>query len=235
MHRLLLILVLLVVVVGAYFYLPIRRHIVYKLGISGDLTHSCCDNPLISHPKGDFEEQASVAIYDSKPIDYPKTSLAQASPMIDTNGDLYVLGTTTSTGEEKWIEVSLKQQKLRAWEGNTIVMEFPISSGLWYPTPPGVYHIYYKTRFQRMAGGSQQYGTYYNLPNVPYNMFFHQGYAIHGAYWHNNFGEPMSHGCVNSPVEMSKALFSWTGPVVPDNINWVKATDENPGTKVFIH
>jgi hypothetical protein len=235
MHRLLPFLVLLIVVIGAYFYLPLRRQIVYKLGISGDLTQACCNDPAITNPTGEFEETAATAFFNGQLIDYPKTSLAQSEPMTDSNGNPYVLGTSTASGEEKWIEVSLKQQKLRAWEGNTIVMEFPISSGLWYPTPKGSYYIWYKTRFQRMAGGSQELGTYYNLPNVPYNMFFHRGYAVHGAYWHNNFGEPMSHGCVNAPIDMAKALFSWTGPVVPDDINWVKATDENPGTKVFVH
>ena len=85
-----------------------------------------------------------------------------------------------------------------------------------------------------MIGGDQALGTYYNLPNVPSNMFFYQGYAIHGAYWHNNFGHPMSHGCVNSPLEQVATLFEWTGPVVAANQNAVRASNSNPGTKVVI-
>ena len=85
-----------------------------------------------------------------------------------------------------------------------------------------------------MSGGSKDLGTYYYLPNVPHNMFFHQGYAIHGAYWHNNFGHPMSHGCVNSPLASVAQLFDWAGPVVPPDQNAVRATAENPGTRVVV-
>lgn len=86
-----------------------------------------------------------------------------------------------------------------------------------------------------MVGGSKELGTYYNLPNVPNNMFFYQGYAIHGAYWHNNFGHPMSHGCVNAPLNQVAQLFEWTGPVIPAGQNSVRASDQNQGTRVYIH
>ena len=86
-----------------------------------------------------------------------------------------------------------------------------------------------------MKGGSKELGTYYNLPNVPNNMFFYKGFAIHGAYWHNNFGHPMSHGCVNSPLAQVAQLFEWAGPVVPPGKNVAHATAENPGTRVFVH
>ena len=52
-------------------------------------------------------------------------------------------------------------------------------------------------------------GPGYNLPNVPWTMYFHGGYAIHGTYWHNNFGRPMSHGCVNMKTPEAKILFQW--------------------------
>ena len=86
-----------------------------------------------------------------------------------------------------------------------------------------------------MTGGSKELGTYYYLPNVPSNMFFYKGYAIHGAYWHNNFGHPMSHGCVNSPLSSVTQLFEWAGPVVPSGQNVTRATAENPGSRVYIH
>jgi lipoprotein-anchoring transpeptidase ErfK/SrfK len=85
-----------------------------------------------------------------------------------------------------------------------------------------------------MSGGSQELGTYYNLPNVPSNMFFYKGYAIHGAYWHNNFGHPMSHGCVNEPLASAAQLFEWAGPTVPAGVNAVRASADNPGTRVVI-
>lgn len=233
MHKILPLFIVTVLLVTAYFYLPARRFIAYKLNISGDPTTSCCSVDDALNSSGQFDENLSLAIFDNQIIDYPKTSLAQAAttPTTETN----VLGTKNPAGEEKWIEVSLDQQKLRAWEGDQIVMEFSISSGKWAPTPKGDFAIWYKTRSQLMKGGSKDLGTYYYLPNVPHNMFFYKGYAIHGAYWHNNFGQPMSHGCVNSPLPNAAQLFEWSGPVIPPG-QWVaRATPENPGTRVFVH
>ena len=112
-------------------------------------------------------------------------------------------------------------------------MEFPISSGKWSPTPKGTFEIWYKTRSQTMSGGEGD--DYYFLPGVPSNMFFKGGYAIHGAYWHNNFGQPMSHGCVNAPLANVAQLFEWAGPVVPQGQNVVRASTDNPGTRVYVH
>lgn len=242
MHKFLPLLVVFSLVFAASQFTPVKRYIVYNLGISGDTTTSCCGEPEnIEKSDGKFDEEAELAIFDDEIVDYPKTSLAQNQPSPDLamTGDPFanttVLGTTTATGEEKWIEVSLSQQMLRAWEGNTIVMEFPISSGKWYPTPKGTFNIWYKTRNQKMEGGKKELGTYYNLPNVPHNMFFYKGFAVHGAYWHNNFGHPMSHGCVNAPLDKVATLFDWTGPVLPPKTGAVKASLTNPGTKVFVH
>ena len=229
MPKLLLALAVICFVLATFTYLPLKRSLLYTLHLSGDTTTACCTVTQLSQT-GDFEENAQIAMFEGLLIDYPKTSLAQEASAQST-----VLGITNGEGKEKWIEVSLAQQQLRAWEGDTIVMEYPISSGKWFPTPKGDFHIWYKTRFQRMTGGSKELGTYYDLPNVPYNMFFYGSFGIHGAYWHNNFGHPMSHGCVNEPIANAKELFEWAGPVLPDGKNAVKATADNPGTRVFIH
>lgn len=224
----------LIILAGVIFaYLPLRRELLYRLNLSGDQTTSCCKEEEVLVATGEFEETASLAIFNSQIVDYPKTSLAQnnAIPLVEPA----ILGTTSASGEEKWIEVSLKEQKLRAWEGNKIVMEFLISSGKWAPTPVGTFYIWHKTRNQRMRGGSKELGTYYNLPNVPNNMFFYKGYAIHGAYWHNNFGQPMSHGCVNAPLAQAAQLFEWTDPTPPPGQNMAHASSNNQGTKVFVH
>ena len=70
-----------------------------------------------------------------------------------------------------------------------------------------------------MSGGSVALRTYYYLPNVPYVMFFEndqvagsRGFSIHGTYWHNNFGHPMSHGCVNMKTSEAKLIYHWTNP-----------------------
>ncbi len=239
LHRFLpiLLIVVSIIYIGLNFQ-SIERDVAYKLGISGDPTTSCCTVEQALKSDGKFDENASVAIFDSQVIDYPKTSLANAydqSLAQNTDTNTNVLGTTTADGSEKWIEVSLSEEKERAWEGNKLVMEFPISSGKWGPTPTGNFNIWYKTRSQTMIGGSKSLGTYYNLPNVPNNMFFYQGYALHGAYWHNNFGHPMSHGCVNEPLANAAQIFDWAGPVLPPGQGAVRATAENPGTRVYIH
>ncbi|MBI2020871.1 L,D-transpeptidase [Candidatus Daviesbacteria bacterium] len=239
LHRLLpLILIIIAFSYLTFNFQTLKRDLSYKFGASGDSTTSCCSEQEVLSASGNFDENANLAIFNNETINYPKTSLAhnftQSIDAQDNNQEV-VLGTTAASGEEKWIEVSLPEQKLRAWEGSRIVMEYPISSGKWAPTPKGTFYIWYKTRSQKMSGGSKELGTYYYLPNVPHNMFFYKGYAIHGAYWHNNFGNPMSHGCVNQPLNYAAQIFDWAGPVVPAGQNVVRASPENPGTRVYVH
>jgi hypothetical protein len=90
-----------------------------------------------------------------------------------------------------------------------------------------------------MAGGDPAKGTYYNLPNVPYTMYFSNasiaktsGYSLHGTYWHNNFGHPMSHGCVNLSIDNASQIFYWTNPTA-GSISY--PTDNNQGTLITIY
>ncbi len=107
-------------------------------------------------------------------------------------------------GSERWIDVDLSEQRLYAYEGERLVNSFVVSTGTWqYPTVTGQYRIYVKYRYTDMAGPG------YYLPNVPYTMYFYRGYGIHGTYWHNNFGTPMSHGCINMRTEEAGWLFNW--------------------------
>jgi lipoprotein-anchoring transpeptidase ErfK/SrfK len=78
-------------------------------------------------------------------------------------------------------------------------------------------------------------GPGYYLPEVPYTMYFYAGYALHGTYWHDSFGQPMSHGCVNLETGNAQKLFEWAGPVVPPGQTEVVATADNPGTLVVVH
>ncbi len=233
LHRFLpLTAVLFLISLIAFNFPTVKRDLSYKLNLDNDPTTSCCKLNQISKT-GEFDENASLAVFNNQSIDYPKTSLAYGSIPYEYNPN--VLGTTNAAGEEKWIEVSLDDQKVRAWEGNKMIIEFPISSGKWAPTPKGDFRIWYKTRNQKMEGGSKELGTYYNLPNVPHSMFFYQAYALHGAYWHNNFGQPMSHGCVNAPLANAAEIFEWAGPVLPPGVNALRASADNPGTRVFVH
>lgn len=157
--------------------------------------------------------------------------------LVQTTG---VLG---STSQDKHIEVDLTHQKVYAFEGSQKVYEFTVSTGKWAPTPTGEFTIWAKVKSQKMSGGTPGTGTYYYLPNVPWVMFFGnsevpnaRGFSLHGTYWHNNFGHPMSHGCVNMRIEDAGTLFAWADPVVTDPKAWsTNATPENPGTKVVIY
>ena len=146
-----------------------------------------------------------------------------------------------ATDQHKWIEVDLTSQRLYAFEGDKKVFEFLISSGKWGKTPTGTFKIWGKFRYTKMEGGVPGTGTYYYLPNVPYVMFFSndevaasRGFSIHGTYWHENFGHPMSHGCVNMKTEEVAQLYAWADPDIGEK-RAGRATEENPGTEVFIY
>jgi lipoprotein-anchoring transpeptidase ErfK/SrfK len=115
----------------------------------------------------------------------------------------------------RWIDVNLSQQMLYAYEGDTIVASFLVSTGVpAYPTVTGQYHIYIKLLSTLMAGDG------YYLPNVPYTMYFYKSYGIHGTYWHNNFGHPMSHGCINMYTPDAEWLFYWASVGTLVNIHY---------------
>jgi lipoprotein-anchoring transpeptidase ErfK/SrfK len=110
--------------------------------------------------------------------------------------------------DERWIDVDLSAQSLYAYEGNTLIFETLISSGLSsHPTVTGQFRVWYLTASQTMDG--RRLGFDYYLPKVPYVMYFFEDYALHGTYWHNNFGNPMSHGCVNMRTDDAEWVFSW--------------------------
>lgn len=187
----------------------------------------CGCGPLEADPRGEFDHSETQAFYDNQPVSYP---LAELRPK---PGEETVLGVAD---EDRWIEVDLSEQKLYAHEGSKIVYEFLVSSGKpWTPTVTGDFRIWIKLRYSKMSGGSKENGSYYYLPNVPYIQYFYRDYGLHGAYWHNNFGHTMSHGCVNLAIPDAEKLFHWTSPVVPLNKNVVYASKDNPGSRVVIH
>jgi len=111
---------------------------------------------------------------------------------------------------QRWIEVNLTTQRLIAWEGKMWVDAKVISSGkASTPTRTGVFAIQSKYRTTTMSGDD------YSVPDVPHAMFYDGGYAIHGAYWHNSFGTPVSHGCINMSETGAKWLFGWASMGTP--------------------
>jgi lipoprotein-anchoring transpeptidase ErfK/SrfK len=132
--------------------------------------------------------------------------------------------------EKKIIVVSLAQQTLVAYEGDLPVLETKISSGSNYKpnpdlpswnTPSGKFNVSVKMASKHMGDGQLTSDlSAYELPGVPWCSFFAEhGVAFHGTYWHNNFGNPMSHGCVNMKTAEAKWLFRWVRPI-HNEIDW---------------
>lgn len=139
------------------------------------------------------------------------------------------------TSSERWIEVDLSEQMAIAYEGTTPVKAFVISTGVGNtPTVRGTFRIWAKIAMQNMRGGSRAAGTYYHLRDVKNVQYFHRSYGFHGTYWHDNFGTPMSRGCINMTNEDAKWLFDWTSPAVYTD-DWLFSNNANPGTLVMVH
>jgi lipoprotein-anchoring transpeptidase ErfK/SrfK len=116
---------------------------------------------------------------------------------------------------EHWIDVDLSRQMVYAYAGDTLMNSFLVSTGTWQtPTVTGTYHIWIKLRSTTMTGPG------YYLPNVPYTMYFYKGYGLHGTYWHNNFGTPMSHGCVNLSIPDSEWLYNFSSVGTTVNVHY---------------
>ena len=117
--------------------------------------------------------------------------------------------------EKHWLEINLTKQRLIAWEAKQPVYAVIISTGKkTTPTPPGIFTIQSKHRHGRMQGAD------YDIPDVPYVMYYNRGYAIHGAYWHKNFGTPVTHGCTNVAVDHAEWFFNWTSVGTPVIIHY---------------
>jgi lipoprotein-anchoring transpeptidase ErfK/SrfK len=115
----------------------------------------------------------------------------------------------------RWIDVDLSNQSLYAYEGDVLVNSFIVSTGTWQtPTVTGQYNVYVKYRSAPMSGPG------YYLPNVPYIMYFYGDYGLHGTYWHNNFGTPMSHGCVNLRTADAGWLYNWASVGTLVNVHY---------------
>lgn len=118
----------------------------------------------------------------------------------------------------KRIIVNLSEQMLYAYDGDNLFMKEPVSAGLEdTPTPRGMFTVYRKTPSRYMQGPLPDVSDQvFDLPGVPWNLYFTYGGAvIHGAYWHNNFGDPWSHGCVNLPPQKAKELYAWAPVGIP--------------------
>jgi hypothetical protein len=140
----------------------------------------------------------------------PQTAVRLLEP-----GDLAPLGSQVPD-EAKHIEIYLKEQKLTAFEYNQPVFSTRIASGhTATPTPTGTFRTFHKRPTYHMVGGFDEASTF-DLPGVPWDSYITDaGVALHGTYWHNDFGTPHSHGCVNISPEAARWIYRWTLPTVP--------------------
>lgn len=125
--------------------------------------------------------------------------------------DLFVAPASNGVPGELWIEVNLSSQYMIVWDGTIDLAETYVSTGRpGFDTPTGTFYINSKLESQTMEGVLG--GEYYNVPDVPWVMYFtDRGHAIHGTYWHDNFGAVMSHGCVNLPMDFAAWLYGIAG------------------------
>src|SRR5687767_1286487 len=115
----------------------------------------------------------------------------------------------------RWIDVNLSEQRVYAYEGDIVVNSFIVSTGTARtPTVTGKFKIWIKLKSTTMSGPG------YHLTNVPYAMYFYKGYGLHGTYWHNNFGTPMSHGCVNLTTADAGWLYNWAFEGTEVNVHY---------------
>lgn len=140
---------------------------------------------------------------------------------------------------EKWIDVNITKQVLVAYEGEKPVYTTLVSSGeagLGDPettksTKRGIFRIH--TKYISITMDSDVVGEQFELRDVPYVQYFENGFALHGSYWHDVFGQPKSHGCINLAPEDARRLFWWSEPQVPPG--WHGVSRSLTGTVVFIH
>ncbi len=109
-----------------------------------------------------------------------------------------------------WVDVNISRQTVTAYRGSTPLKTVLTSTGVRrHPTVVGLFRVWAKVKSQTMSGGSRRTRDYYRLPGVPNIMYFYRGYALHGTYWHRNFGHPMSHGCVNLTLADAAYFYSF--------------------------
>ncbi|MEO6419659.1 MAG: L,D-transpeptidase [Polyangiaceae bacterium] len=144
---------------------------------------------------------------------------------------------------EKWIDVNLDSQTLVAYEGDKPVYVTLTSTGKKdkdgdkekdHRTKPGEFRIREKHIAATMDGDVATDGPY-SIEDVPWIMYFNGSIALHGAFWHANFGHIQSHGCVNLAPLDARAMFGWTEPQLPEGWHGVMSTPQKPGTRVIVH
>lgn len=149
-----------------------------------------------SEYSGEFSADVVAAVWDDQPVaPGAENFYYKASP------------------GEKWIDINLSNRTITAYEGATPVIgpAYMVPGLPGFETVTGIYSVYLKLESQTMRGDNGD-GTRYEVEGVPWILYFHGGYAIHGAYWRSTFGPGAgggSHGCINLPVSTAKSFYDW--------------------------
>jgi LysM repeat protein len=152
-------------------------------------------------------------IFAGQELTIPVTDDAPGTFLEPNGGVPAAAAPTLLTGKQ--IIINLTEQRIYAYEDGELLRSQIMSSGLpSTPTVTGDYRIYWKLTSQTMSGPG------YYLPGVPWVMYFYQGYGIHGTYWHNNFGQPMSRGCINLPTTDAEWFFRWAEVGTPVSVRY---------------
>ncbi|MFH1712182.1 MAG: L,D-transpeptidase, partial [Patescibacteria group bacterium] len=194
----------------------------YKNGIrvtSGDVDGDGVDEIGVSTNKHGvglvkFFELSGLTAAAITPFNSEQEKGVQATTVKNGDNDIIIAmssSPTTSNQIGKYIKVDVSEQTLYAYENGALVKSFLVSTGTWtFPTPYDTTTITDKLLWHDYVGF---YGegnpNNYNLPGVKYNLRFRPHHYIHYAYWHNNFGHRMSHGCINVNYENSEWIFNW--------------------------
>jgi L,D-transpeptidase catalytic domain len=200
-------------------------------------------------PSGEFKPNGSFGYREGLRL----TGRGSPGGMVEAEGGAWAADSTlrrieprtnfpsVATGDRKWIDVSIQSQTLVAYEGRRPVFATLVSTGIGGMGDPattnatvrGTFMIYSKEVSSTMDGDIvQATADSYALRDVPFVQYFHQGYALHGAYWHDEFGKARSHGCVNLSPADAAWLFEWTDPVVPPD--WHGVVNKERGTVVHV-
>lgn len=133
---------------------------------------------------------------------------------------------------EKWFDIDLDEQVLVAYEGERPVYATLVSTGKYgHSTPALVSRI--ATKHERTTMTSSK-NEIYSVADVPWTMFYDKSFALHTAYWHDGFGKPRSHGCVNLAPRDARLLYHWSSPDIPPGWVTVYGNVENPGSLVRV-
>jgi len=139
---------------------------------------------------------------------------------------------------DKWIEVDLFEQTIAAYQGSRMIFATLMSGGReGDETPPGLYRLWVKILEGKMSNPDVEDGdpAFYYIEDVPWTVYFHEGYSIHASFWHDAFGFRRSHGCVNvSPLD-ARWLYDWTDPAVPEDEDEWLVLEGMPNTWVWVH